>query len=285
MYAAPGARTCARARSLALASTFAVWACSSGPGIAGVPSEARRDDPGTIYENPRPAQPSRLMTPHKGIVLPHMHVRIVYIGEEGADGAPSYDSFVSWLVAGGDYWNLLRQYGVGYGVLDGSERVPTASFFTPGLLESGFVSTSDLDMRVYQFLRGRAGGDAGVHAGPSPGLNDVPNSVAYLFFLPNAVGVSSQGEQSCVVFDGYHLIDRGADPYVIIPSCGRNALAISHELAEMATDPAPLTGWYADSFGALGEIGDLCNFPVSEQIDFWKPTRLWSNADGDCEPH
>jgi hypothetical protein len=279
MCAAPGARMAhGPATRVALASTLVVFGCGGGPGVAGAPGEARRDDPGTTYESPRPSQPFTFMTPHKGIVLSHMHLRIVYVGDAGGDGAQSYDSFVSWLVASGDYWSLLRQYGVGYGVLDGSERVATTAFFPPAMLASGSFSDSDLDTRVYRFLHRSAGGgtDAGAGGGDE----------AYLFFLPDNVRVTfSNGEQSCVAFSGYHAMDKGSDPYAIIPWCGRNPVTISHELAEVATDPTPLKGWYADVFGALGEIGDLCNLSVSQPIALWKPTRLWSNADGDCEPH
>ncbi len=72
-------------------------------------------------------------------------------------------------------------------------------------------------------------------------------------------------------------------PYAIMPPCGigHSGTAISHELAEMATDPFPYGGW-ADHTIQEGEIGDLCNAAA-----VWEGkivTRLWSNEAGDCIP-
>jgi hypothetical protein len=100
------------------------------------------------------------------------------------------------------------------------------------------------------------------------------------------VSFGSQG-QTCIQAAGYHAFD-GEEPYIIIPSCnvGRRTFTVSHELAEMATDPTN-DGWYSDKDVGLagGEVGDLCNMPVPYDISGWSVTQLWSNADGDCEPH
>jgi len=80
---------------------------------------------------------------------------------------------------------------------------------------------------------------------------------------------------------GYHSFE--GVPYSIIPDCGSSGWTVSHEIAEMVTDPAG-GGWYSDADinPAGGEIGDLCNFPVSVEGNL--VTALWSNVDGDCEP-
>jgi hypothetical protein len=94
--------------------------------------------------------------------------------------------------------------------------------------------------------------------------------------------------QTCINVGGYHSND-GVEAYAVIPPCalGRNPLAISHELAEMATDPWPGSGWYSekDKDPAGGEVADLCDEVVSQGVEGWTVTQLWSNADGDCEPN
>src|SRR5260370_39934110 len=92
-----------RGTRVEVASTLVVFGCGGGPGGAGAPGGGGRDDPGTTYESPRPPQPFKLMTLHKGIVLPHMHLRIVYVGDARCEGAQSYDSVRPWLVARGGY--------------------------------------------------------------------------------------------------------------------------------------------------------------------------------------
>ena len=80
----------------------------------------------------------------------------------------------------------------------------------------------------------------------------------------------------------------GDEPYTVIPPCelGRSARAISHELAEMSTDPIVGTGWLSDSDANLGigEIADLCNREVTTPIAGFAVTQLWSNRDSDCRP-
>jgi hypothetical protein len=169
-------------------------------------------------------------------------------------------------------------------------------------VKKGLITSEDLEFAVHLLLHperpdagsdpdatpAEAGADASAPWLPSP----VPPGDAYLFFLPAGVNVDL-GErgghvfQTCIDAGGYHAFD-GEEPYAIIPPCslGRSPLAVSHELAEMATDPFPGGGWFSDKdvTNAGGEIGDLCNQVAVHGTDGWDVTQLWSNADGDCEP-
>jgi hypothetical protein len=230
------------------------------------------------------------MEPHEGAVLQTMGVRLVYVGDEWAS-LPSFDGFVTWVLASPEYWGILKQYGVGYGTFDGSDRVPTAAWFAPDSLPTGFISDSDLADIMFAYLRSTSGvspvriGPADGGPGSPPPIEVLPLKDETVFFLPAGIGVEfSGGERSCEVFDGYHSFDLRFGPFAVIPSCGRSQRAISHELAEMATDPIPPRGWFAYSEVSIGEVGDLCLSTVSAPIDFWSPTRLWSNADNACMP-
>lgn len=111
-----------------------------------------------------------------------------------------------------------------------------------------------------------------------------------MLIVPDGVNVTTPGANgetwtTCQETGGYHFWDQ-LEPYAVIPPCsfGRSAWAVSHELAEMATDPFPGSGWYSDADvePAGGEIGDLCNFSVT--VAGWSVTSLWSNKDGSCIP-
>ena len=232
--------------------------------------------------------PWNRLTKHDGTVLANAHYRAIYIGTEGVDSATSFDSYLEWLLTSQDYWGTwLPQYGVGYGTFDGFTRIDTATFFTPGMIQNGFVNWIALDQRIAQIIH-QVPSDAGASdADPDAStstLPTIPHADAYVFFLPDGVNVDlGNNESTCAQAGGYHDFD-GQEPYAIIPPCGRYRLVVSHELTEMATDPIPGRGWYSDPDinSSGGEIGDLCNQLTS--VDGQQVTMLWSNKDGDCEP-
>jgi hypothetical protein len=274
-----------------------------GPADAGddvvygvVPADAGRIDASDDDANTK--TPWNRMEPHRGEVLPSMRLEIVYIGLEGVDGARNQDDFIRWLV-GSDYWGLMKQYGVGPGSMLGSMRVATEEVLPAGSVDGGLIAAESLDARIYQMTLCRGPADPpdaaadAADAGSDAGHACFPAADAYVFFLPNGVNVSlgNRGThtfQTCLEADGYHYFD-GIEPYAIIPPCslGRSPLTMSHELAEMATDPFPGDGWFsdADQQNSGGEIGDLCNQTVAKAINGYYVTQLWSNADGDCEPN
>src|SRR5205814_1121685 len=143
-------------------------------------------------------------------------LRIVYVGEEGVDGPPNVDDFVSWVVTS-SYWSILEQYGASKGMLEPSVRLRTADVFPPGTVKEGLISYADLDARIAQLihpeLAGRDAGadadanapalDASFDADADPSLDAnvfdanvfdatalVPASEAYMIMLPSGVNVT-----------------------------------------------------------------------------------------------
>ena len=277
----------------------------------GSPSGDAPVDAGTTFAAPHDAAPAdsspvdaktpwARLEPHQHRVLKSMRLVVVYIGDESAGGPQSFDTFVDWLLTS-DYWGIMQQYGVGKGSRVTSLRIPVSSVIPEGAVTKGLITAEDLELAVHAAIHpagldagvdasGDAAEEASVDASPPPAL---PLADAYIFFLPVGVNVNlgQRGGhvfQTCIDAGGYHAFD-GEEPYAIIPPCtlGRSALAVSHELAEMATDPFPNQGWFStkDVENAGGEIGDLCNQVAPGGADGWDVTQLWSNADGDCEPN
>lgn len=205
-------------------------------------------------------------------MLPNMKLGIIYIGDE-TEGAPSFDAYVTWLVSS-SWWGIMKQYGVNAGTVVGSVRVPKSSVFGPGDVDGkGVTYWAIVDERVGRLVH-PSGGGASV----------VPGADSYLVFLPWGVNVDVGGI-TCATVGGYHSVtNNGQIPYSIMPPCplGHSGTAISHELAEMATDPFPTSGWYDPSEGLEGEIGDLCN--AAADWEGHVVTRLWSNEAGTCVP-
>ena len=252
------------------------------------------------------------LEPHQHQVLSAMRITVVYIGDDGVDGAESFDAFIDWLL-NSDYWGLMAQYGVGPGTRVSSQRIPRSSIIPFSDVVGGLITAEALEAAVHAYVHAGASGavDGGSSGGADASASDAASEAglstdaapppdptvslgdAYIFFLPNGVNVNlgQRGMhtfQTCIDAGGYHAHD-GAEPYAIIPPCvlGRSALAVSHELAEMVTDPVPGKGWYSpkDIDTGGGEIGDLCNQTAPHGADGWDVTQLWSNADGDCEPN
>jgi hypothetical protein len=218
------------------------------------------------------------MHPHAGRVMANMAVGAVYIGE--SDGADSFDPLMQWLV-GSDYWGTMRQYSVEYGSWVGSARVPTSAVFPAGSVQGGLIDAGTLGTIVQTLL----------HGSGSPLKGRLGSAQAYVVFLPNGVDaiVGTRGGviyQTCIGVGAYHS-DDGVEPYAIIGSCalGRSDTTVSHELAELATDPFGGAGWFSDQdLDHGGEIADLCDLAVPGGIDGWALAQLWSNADGECVP-
>ena len=205
------------------------------------------------------------MTSHGGIVVASPRIRLLYVGV-----TKNFDAMVSWMVSSKTYWTVMAQYGVGPGELVGSDQLDPDTFFQTGDIQAGFIDAWTLGARVHAAI-----------AGLPPAEGGAAN--AYVVFLPGGLNVDLGSGKTCQWALGYHTYD-GQEPYSVIPSCGASGWTLSHEIAEMVTDPSPGAGWYSDADlePAGGEIGDLCNFPVDVEGNL--VSALWSNADGDCEP-
>lgn len=118
-------------------------------------------------------------------------------------------------------------------------------------------------------------------------------SMLYVVFLPDGVSVQMGGDESCVVFCGYHNAFMSTDGEIYyamlpFPSCsgclgGLSALdaltsVTSHEISEAITDAVPGTGWYDNT---NGEIGDICAWQ-QRQDGIYLVQREWSNAQNAC---
>lgn len=213
--------------------------------------------------------PWERMTSHGGIVISSMRLHAFYVLGPG-DPLENRDELLSWIISSPDYWSLLAQYGVGYGALEGSTAIDSATFFH-GDISNGFVSAGAVGEAVTEAAAALPPGDGGA-----------PN--AFIVFLPHSADVDFGDGGDCSGALGYHSVASGGVPHSVVRWCGNDGTTISHELAEMATDPVPFAGWYseADEWPAGGEIGDLCNAPTP--VDGRWVTLLWSNADGECEP-
>jgi hypothetical protein len=302
------------ARALAGAGVLAIASCTSGaspaPPDAGVDAGFGVSTRDAAGDGASDGRVDRLIF-HGGATLKRMHLRIVYVGQEGVDAAPDVDGFTTWLLSS-SWWRLLREYAIEEGSLDPSVRVPFAAMFPPGTVVDGLLSATEFDKRVSALLHppspdaGSPDPDAGspdtgvpdagapdAASAPDAAVSLVPPSDGYLFMLPNGVNVSlgvqgSRTFQTCIDTGGYHAHD-GLEPFAVIPPCrvGRSAQTLSHEIAELATNPSVVDGWFSDDEAdrKLGvEIADVCNSPVARGVDGWLVTQLWSNVEGRCVP-
>ncbi len=254
-----------------LGGTLGAAGCGAGPGVAGIAPPWPTPGVGSPSgDDPLPV-PDERVQPHEGVILANMKLAAVYVGDEDADGVGNRDDFLSWVIASNGYWTRAAQYGVGFGTFVGSTRIASSAFFTAGELGAGAVTADELSADVLDYVAN---------------LGSDENTL--IFFLPTSVGIAGSPQANCRVFGGFHTFVTGIGgtptlAYAIIPPCPNfpRDMPTSHELLEMATDPFA-EGWYDSQNGE--EIGDLCNFPVSQPIDLWSPSRFWSNADGACVP-
>ena len=182
------------------------------------------------------------MTSHGGAVIASPRIRLLYVGP-----TKNFDAMVSWMVSSPTYWSILAQYGVGAGEYLGSDTVDPSTFFQPDDVQGGYIGASTLGQRIHDAVTALPPSDAGV-------------ANAWVVFL-SGVNVDLGEGKTCSWALGYHW-NYGQEPYSVIPDCGASGWTLTHEIAEMVTDPAG-GGWYsnADINPAGGEIGDLVISP------------------------
>lgn len=137
---------------------------------------------------------------------------------------------------------------------------------------------------------------------PSPADGNFTN-VLYMVFFPAHTMVTLVSarsmSQSCTSFGGYHSEFRHNTihaPYAAVPNCGSMrattdfdgvTLAASHEYAEAATDPFPMSrpAYVLPANGTTawglvgGEVGDLCEWSQSSTLDSgYTVARIFSNS-------
>jgi hypothetical protein len=204
-------------------------------------------------------------------------------------------------VGGSAYWTAaVGEYNVG----PGTSTMPV-------MLTEMAPATID-DSAIQTWLTGKLNGND-----PAWPVNDA--NTVYVLHYPAATTITLQGSASCQAFGGYHsnaTLDAthgSADvAYAVIPRCtnfppltGIDAITgtESHELAEAATDPYPMTQpayaqvddghFYWERVLGGGEVGDMC----AQFRGVWvKPAglpytvqRIWSNQNAlaghdPCQP-
>jgi hypothetical protein len=205
-------------------------------------------------------------------------LHVIYVGDEDDGGAPDFDGYVGWLFEGPS-WKGLGEYGVGEARLVDSARVPVPRFFrdaVPAVADGRPLGTVD-DFEGYA-----AGWMAAATA-----------EDAYLFFLPRGYDVSLATEgtyvyRTCGDALAYHRFAASRTPYAVIGGCeaARTGFIVSHELAELATDPVVGQGWFSpeDLSRSGGEIADLCKDRGPFVRENRQIARLWSESAGACSP-
>ncbi len=180
-----------------------------------------------------------------GRVIQNMEMwTIVWTGQE--DVAAQANQFVDWMLKS-DYWTQsLAEYGVQAGSAKGVIVIPGAA---PKNLDDSQVQTL-LSTHVADALF------------PSPNANTV-----YSFIIPNGTTSTLFGTMGCRDYGGYHSETSAGNmkvPYAVNLSCSTSFDAltgvVSHESAEVATDPFPFSGpGFVDrDITSAGEIADLC---------------------------
>lgn len=231
-----------------------------------------------------------------GPVMSAMEVwTIVWQGDQAL--GDETNTFDDWMLNSDDFWvSSLSQYGVGKGIAKGVIVLPDQP---PSTLDDSAIGPM-------------------IKAHIADGLFPQPNKqTLFSFVIPKKTKSTMQGGTGCQDYGGYHSETRVASgsktfvPYAVNLQCSGfggvtpfDSLTevVSHELAEVATDPHPFTSpTYSKNYNDAplgGEIGDLCtgldtNFAVtipgappavdggagtpSTMVTYYV-TRLWSNA-------
>lgn len=230
-------------------------------------------DAGGPYTTPFPPRMPQVM-PGSGAVLASPRVVPVFFPKDTLQAAAL--SFMQALVGSSATWRTLQEYGVGSGSVNA----------TLVLAQAPAAQIQDSDLRA--LLQARI----------SDGTLPAPDQrTIYLFMMPDGVTVTLDGAVSCTDFAGYHqaatLASGARVAYAVVPRCSRTSVpaltaAVSHELAEAASDPLlttnnelaePYTLWQVPLNGS--EVGDLCenlSDPFYNEPGVGVVSRLWSNA-------
>lgn len=288
MKASFAARVCdsAFSRSISIAvSCLLSGALACTLGAAGCNNDATAQPPAMMM--PTDPGPTTLPTPYTpayppaapqvlqgtGGVLPTP--RVIPMFFSGDRFQTQLTAFMQAYVAGSASWQVVKEYGVGNGTT------------APAVVLTQTPAAALTDMEVQAFLQARVQDNT---------ITVDSQSIAILFY-PATVTITNNGSVSCRDFAGYHgvatLPGNARLAYAVIPRCGLEPVsaltfAISHELAEAATDPVltayndlgdPYSLW-ALNYGGV-EIGDLCQNladPAFNERNVGVVARLWSNA-------
>jgi hypothetical protein len=190
---------------------------------------------------------------------------IVFLSYAGDPNAAAMASFLSWLPTSTYFASTLGEYGISAGTFAGSHM---------------FGTTVPTSYALDQFM---ADVDAKIANGQ---LGAATSSSVYALLAPAGLQISDGfGSITCQDYVGFHMLTPAGHPVAVVFTCPGETFddqtsAMSHEVAEMVTDPGlgSSTAWdllYMGVFG--GEIGDLCNNTNTVQ-DGHTVQRMFSNA-------
>jgi hypothetical protein len=197
-------------------------------------------------------------------------ITVTFVGNSSRDTWRAFDD----MIGPSAWWTAVTDgYGIGPGVGGVYAELPDT------VSNKTLDDKNDLQPMIAQWVSQAAL--------PPPDDNTV-----YVMYFPSSTTITLQGTQSCNDFGGYHnstginLADGGfADAaYAIIPDCGYGLTdTISHELAEVATDPHPMSGityfGYDDAWWPAGggEVADNCQNRGPADLAGNYVARSWNN--------
>jgi len=249
-----------------------------------------------------PTSPHPLIDHHGPLIS---NVQMYNIGWGPVQNGADLNRFAGWLASSWYVSNLAREYNDSQGRIGGGRFVRALA--APGR-PGDVVRDPEIRTQIESLiLHGQL---------PAGG----PNNAFFVYLPPRVTAISFDGAVSCHgqsgdCFCGYHgwYIGNNNLPrfYAVIPDLssdpgrcggpfdpvGDRTVAVSHELAEMITDPSTIS-WYSNpgtnqdgkSVGGQ-EIGDVCNghdrndhanvFSNATTHGFWVQCE-WSNRQNAC---
>ncbi len=212
------------------------------------------------------------VTYHGGDVLPAPRYYNLYWGNywwQHQDDTSWFESFTRTVAPSWQLASQVTEYSINGQEIGG------------GSFGGGFVVKDDpaatiTDSDIVEFIEKQIENKVV----PSPDEHAV-----YTVFLAPGVKISDEDSNVLAYHGptryGFREIMVHFDSYVL-DAASREvaAVAYSHEMAETMTDP-DLDGWYDDSRGLMGEVGDLCGGHVAE-IGGYMVQQEWSNAANGC---
>jgi hypothetical protein len=235
-----------RAMQLRTLVLTAALGCATEPSQSGdfAPTDPGDSSSGGKADGVAVDVPREHMKRHSGAPLANIKLwTITWTGSE--ELGQELADFHAWML-GSNYWARLGQYGVGAGTSMGLVVLPDPP---PAVFDTDADPVTALLTNLF------AAGTL-----PAPDADS-----AYLIIVPPSVDIEPPSARD----SGYHSVTQNtpAVPYEVatVPMKADGSVdldsltyGLSHETAELATDPA-LDGWYSDDVW-FGEVGDLCNY-------------------------
>ena len=229
----------------------------------------------------------------------------VFVGDWSSSAnqarAATFNKFIQDLV-GSNWMSIFNSYGI---------TKPGAFVKQINISNPSVTATSETNSDVENIIQNA------ISQGIVPEPSNVENNQVFILYMPNGVGIIDQAGLCISMCTsgansfGYHyyfITNKGNQVYyMVIPSlddaclqqtcatdsgCSlklsqsqqdRQTQVLSHEIAELLTNPEGNSGWYDKSSGQ--EIGDICNgepVPLTINGDTWAVQKIFSQAMNSC---